>query len=211
MKRRSKIVILIFILLIPAAIYIFLRSFGQNEFSVPIYNADGELETISIDADNNPNHHKVVFNNLIDKDGHPVDTNMFLNKIVILDLAISHEKVERDNYQINRIADIFKDENAIHIIRIINTDQARIINTKEHEAEHRENISLINMDRSTILEIADVKLGLEMHTEDKKGMKQLILLDEEKRIRGYYNLNDFDDVDRLVLEVKILLNLMHNV
>jgi hypothetical protein len=211
MRTTRKIVILALVLLIPAAIYIFLQSFGQNEFTVPIYNAEGEIEAFISNENNSQDYHKVSFNDLINKELYPTDTKLFAEKIIVLDLVISGEETNNYDYQISRIADIFKDDESVHIVRIYNKDHERNANEKVPETEFRKNISIINEGLNTLLRAAKAQLGLDMTSVETVAENHLVLLDDEKRIRGYYNLNDFDDVDRLILEIKILLNGIHNV
>lgn len=40
-----------------------------------------------------------------------------------------------------------------------------------------------------------------------KASDNAVLIDSQKRIRGQYNLNDLDEADRLIMEIKILLKL----
>ena len=202
---------LVFILLIPATIYVFLRTFGQNEFSVPIYNANGGIEAYVSDMNNSPAHHKVLFNDLINADGNPIDTDIFINKIIILDVVKVSDEIDKRNYQLNRISDIFKDENSVHIIQFSEENSRLLANEKADTDIYKNNISFLNMDPKAISEMATVQLGLDSSTLEVKAKNHLILLDNKQRIRGYYNLNDFDDVDRLILEIKILLNQIHNV
>lgn len=211
MRHIRKIVILALILLIPAAIYIFLQSFGQNKFTVPIYNEDGEIEVFISNEDNNQNYHKVSFNDLINREHYPIDTKLFTDKIIVLDLVISGEETSNNDYQIIRIADIFKDDESVHIVRIFNKDHERNANEKVHETEYRKNISIINEGLNTLQRMAKAQLGLNMTSVETVAENHLVLLDDEKRIRGYYNLNDFDDADRLILEIKILLKGIRNV
>jgi hypothetical protein len=211
MRQTRKIVLLALVLLIPAAIYIFLQSFGQNEFTVPIYNADGEIEAFISNENNSQDYHKVSFNDLINKELYPTDTKLFAEKIIVLDLVISGEETNKYDYQISRIADIFKDDESVHIVRIFNKDYEQTVNEEELETGPKKNISIISEGLSTLLRMAKVQLGLNLTSVETVAHNHLVLLDDEKRIRGYYNLNDFDDVDRLILEIKILLNGIHNV
>jgi len=210
MRQIRKIVILALILLIPAAIYIFLQSFGQNEFTVPIYNEDGEIEVFISNEDNNQNYYKVSFNDLINRELYPIETKLLADKIILLDLAISNGENSNNDYQIVRIADIFKDDESVHIIRIFNKDHEQEANERVPEAEYRKNISIIK-GHNTLLRTAKAQLGLDMTSMETIAENHLVLLDAEKRIRGYYNLNDFDDADRLILEIKILLKGIRNV
>jgi hypothetical protein len=208
MKKNWKIIVLFLILLIPAGIYIFLQTFGQNEFTVPVYNSDGEIESIVTGTDIDPDQHMVSLDVLIDDS--LVDRKLISEKVILLDLNVIPEQTTRDNYQINRLADIFRSHGSVHIIRIFSTNQERTNNFSYDETEDKENVSNFNVDYQTFRNIAKTQLGIELDGEEGFA-NQLVLLDENKRIRGYYNLNDFEDIDRLILEVKILLNRVDNV
>jgi len=208
MRKNWKIVVLVLILLIPAGIYIFLQTFGQNEFTVPVYNADGEIQSIVTGIDHVPDQHMVSMDELID-DSY-VDRELISEKIILLDLNVFDKETQPDSYQINRLADIFRTHGSVYIIRIYSTNNDRISNPGIDEAEDRENVSNINVDIEILRNIAKTQLGINLDVKEN-FTSQLVLLDEKKRIRGYYNLNDFEDIDRLILEVKILLNRVDNV
>lgn len=64
-------------------------------------------------------------------------------------------------------------------------------------------------------EFPDTKLKLISNTDVNfkncafllKASDNAVLIDSKKRIRGQYNLNDLDEADRLIMEIKILLKL----
>jgi hypothetical protein len=47
--------------------------------------------------------------------------------------------------------------------------------------------------------------------QDNNIFEHIILFDSRKRVRGLYKLRDFEEMDRLILEIKILLKQNQNV
>ena len=204
MRNRWKIIVLVLILLIPAALYVFLRVFGQNEFSVPIYNSDGEIESIVSKADNFSGDHKVSLDALF---GENISgKEQIKNKVVILDMLVAGEKRENEVNQINRIADIFDIDESVHILRIIPVDQEGLYDDSSfYHVKNRKNISDLRVEPEVLKNFTNSQLGLDPGHMESFSVHRIVLIDEENRIRGYYNPGDFNDIDRLILEVKILL------
>jgi len=211
MKRGGKIIILAFVLLIPAAIYIFLRTFGDNEFTVPIYNADGTIETLASENSNISNPLTVNFTNLYDPQGHLINQEILTDKIIILDLVMISDDIKKRDYQLQRISNLFRDENTVLFLRIFEVgiesgfEEVILRNTR------KEHVKIFYAALSTMLEMSQFKQSHDVDSSGLDTFDQLVLLDNKKRVRGYYSVNDFDDIDRLILEIKILLSQKQNV
>ena len=82
MRKGIKILILTSILLTPAAIYIFLQSFGQNEFDLPLISEEG--------SNGDPDPKVFSFEELYDSNGIKVDQDSFASDIVVLEFISSH-------------------------------------------------------------------------------------------------------------------------
>jgi protein SCO1/2 len=204
MKYPWKITALVLILLIPAAIYIFLRTFGHNEFSIPIYNADGEIEPVVIETEHLDGHHVVSYDILLDSS--PMAREQFINKIVILSIEVSGGEFTQGTYQTNRIAGKFAVDESVYIIRIMPDDIKEYREDEEYGVDYGNKISNLKIGSEYLEDFCNTQLGLSLEPRGSLSLNRLILLDRKSRIRGYYNPDDFDDVDRLILEVKILLN-----
>ena len=103
------------------------------------------------------------------------------------------------------------DENVVLFLRIYETGIESIskgVNIRDSRKEH---VKIFYAASSTMLEMLQFKVSHDIHTSDIETSNQLVLLDNKHRVRGFYNVHDFEDIDRLILEIKILLNQKQNV
>lgn len=189
--------ILTSILLAPGAIYIFLQSFGQNEFDLPLFSEDGSS------GDLDP---KVFsFEELYDSDGIKVDEDCFASDIVVLEFISSQSDQKKRDFQIKRISDIFKDEKSVRIIRIFvgeNHAGSVVLGSTDQPLE---NISLLYTGDIEISKMIPYIFSTDESPGSSTEYNKMILLDNKKRVRGSYSIYDFEEIDRLILEIKILL------
>lgn len=197
MRKGIKILILTSILLAPGAIYIFLQSFGQNEFDLPLFSEDGS------NGDLDP---KVFsFEELYDSDGIKVDEDCFASDIVVLEFISSQSDQKKRDFQIKRISDIFKDEKSVRIIRIFvgeNHAGSVVLGSADQPLE---NISLLYTGDIEISKMIPYIFSTDESPGSSTEYNKMILLDNKKRVRGSYSIYDFEEIDRLILEIKILL------
>jgi hypothetical protein len=154
-----KKVILIIALLVPIGIFIFLKMFGKNEFSIPVYYETG--------VENPPANCKreyqapylvpaAVLNN-VDWNGRPV--------LIVIDSSRSV--------------------------------QSSLTGLDEDLAAEVQTIFLSGKDEYLVeLYACDLLL---------KEPWTTVLVDDQRRIRGYYDPETREEVDRLIVELKILL------
>jgi hypothetical protein len=58
--------------------------------------------------------------------------------------------------------------------------------------------------QAKVLDLAQCGFGLEI-TPEARPLNTIVLVDGQKRIRGYYDIADPKEADRLELEIRILL------
>ena len=197
MRIGLKILILTVILLIPAGIYTFLKIFGHNEFDLPVYSED------VLDGDHDLN--LLSFDGLYDIDGSKVDLNSFGEKIIIMEFVSFHSEHKEQDYQIRRISDIFRDEKSVRILRVfVNGDHSGSNAVKLIDQPER-NISILYTGHNEMNRMMQSIMSSDDNPGSTNGYNQMLLLDNEQRIRGSYLMTDFEEIDRLILEVKILL------
>jgi hypothetical protein len=157
MKR----VILFFALIFPIGLFVFLRYFGKNEFTIPVY-----FET---EAPEIPEGCKTT---------------------IPLPYAVSEAALHSLGWK-GTSALIVSDTSAVtkrelnQLTQDLNSDNFKII--------------FINGVDPVVTEICRCELLL-------NSPWTAVLIDQEKKIRGYYMPNSREEFDRLTVELKILLN-----
>ncbi len=176
MDKTIKILFLIAALVIPSMVYIFLRGFGENKFEIPVYYPNGlTIEGCSSDTSTT---HLVKFENY---------------KLQGAQLFYFPKWVNSNEFyrQCERI--MAKPYQVVFIAIADTTLQSKLGNT------------LVVADENQLFNIANCALVLGQEVAIAKPIfNRLVLVDAKKRIRGYYNGADLEDMDRLDIELDIL-------
>lgn len=208
--KKPKILILLFTLSFPVILYLFLRSYGENEFALPVFF---ESEERMYCNDSSATAKSLQVFNLNQKD------TMSLNDVYKTDFKVIHLPNNQDSEiqalknELNRVLNTFN-ELSISIISLDSYDANR--------GRLKEYSNFLPHDRTkTYLYSGNEKAKYVncvyvFPTEDWNGMhpseqtipidNTLVLLDKENKIRGYYNGYETKEVDRLILEIRVLLS-----
>lgn len=184
MRSIKKAGIVILILTIPASIILFLHGFGTNEFNLPVYYQNGLPDSLGCDAEKRNTIHTVSL------ETRGASASVFY--VIANDQLFKEELV--------RVIENFPDLSVnVHILGAGIKGKKEIItylNTLRI-SESRFNFidTALNENRIRLCE-----LGL---TNDKP-ITSAVLCDKDGAIRGYYDLNDREEVDRLILEIRVL-------
>lgn len=152
-----KKVILIIALLFPIGVFVFLRFFGKNEFTIPVYFESG-IESIPTACNRNYQSPYLVSDSLLKNfgwSGRPV--------LIVADTAIQSELRRLDEELSAEIQTIYLSGDTNYLDQVFRCDL------------------LLQKPWTTVL------------------------LDDQRRIRGYYAPNTREEMDRLIVELKILL------
>jgi len=197
--------VLTILLLTPAAIYIFLQVFGHNEFDLPFYSEEGELDASSSSSVSDLNPMIFSFEELRDSNGIKVGQDRFAGDIIVLEFSSALSDHKKRNYQIKRISSIFRNESSVRIVRVFvngnHSGNEQLSTTENQEPD----ISILYADLSELNKMIQFEISSNESTEGVKEYDKILLLDKQHRIRGNYSADDFEEIDRLILEVKILL------
>jgi len=186
MSKILKAGILLVTLAIPALLFIFLHGFGENRFNVPVYYENGVDSTF---ADCSWSH--------------PFRVSEF-NKRVILNRHISligfAENISYDPDYLNRITVDFENFPNVQTVLIAKSDSLEVLSKTELAGLSNKKLLLsyaTNFDE--LLACSFVINRLKVNT------LPLVLIDGDRRIRGYYQLPDDEEFDRLIAELNILI------
>jgi protein SCO1/2 len=205
MRKGIKVLVLMCILLTPAAVYVFLKAFGHNEFDLPFYSEEGKLETTSFSSNTDSDPKIFKFEELFDSTGKKVDQDSYANDIIILEFVSSQSDRKKRDFQIKRISDIFQAEESVRILRVFTDNnhsgsiQVKIVDQPER------NISVLYTGDNEMTKMIKSIISADNNQGSGATYDIMLLLDNQQRIRGSYAIHDFEEIDRLILEVKILL------
>lgn len=201
-KGRLKLFLLLVMLAVPVIFFLFLKGFGENHYSVPVYYQHGVPSDTS-DCHFEDREHVVNMMTFWDDQSQNPKRNIFDKKLSVIDIDVqSVNPSDKAGYPLNRVADHFSKESAVQFILIrtgpnINQDKQSTTNDRFID---------IYVNKEKITEFARCELIL-LDFPDKivPGTRRFVLVDPGGRIRGYYPESDFDEIDRMILEMKIIL------
>ncbi len=182
-------------LAIPVAVFLFLKIFGENKYEVPVFFENGiegcpdaaqphtvNLELLKVSLKN----HSVI--SLLDSNENDA------NRAFVTELV--------------RIQDAFYGKTEPQFILLTNSrsveTQAAMLAFCKVNGLNPEHTILLNLNAAEKKDFTECGLGL--GKPDVGQHTDLILIDDEGRIRGFYPRNDKEETDRLILELKILKN-----
>ncbi|WMN10698.1 hypothetical protein QYS49_35700 [Marivirga salinae] len=208
--KKSKILILLFTLTFPVILYLFLRSYGQNEFALPVFFENAEKKFCN-DSTVKSNSVQVFSLNLQD--------SFKLEDIYNADFKIIHfpnpqdSEIQTLKNELNRVFNTF-DELSINLLSFeaITNKMGEMKVSKAFLPGQRSETYLYPTAEKDVF----VNCIYAFPTQDWEGEHPteeiiafdhtLVLLDEENRIRGYYDGYETKEVDRLILEIRVLLS-----
>lgn len=201
--KSKKILILAVTISFPVLLYLFLRFFGQNSYDLPVYfqqegiachEMKGEIklfkssipsDTFSIQEVFTDQLNLIIFPN-INTDNQPLKNEL---SRVVQNLST---KVDL------RIIGFYTD--SVNTNNMFSISDLDIINYKTSVSDYQ---CLINCH----FKLPNTQfLGDHPAEEEWSTSEIVMLLDEGQNIRGYYNGFETKEIDRLILEINVLLS-----
>jgi protein SCO1/2 len=215
----KKLVILVFILIIPGFLYYLLVKKGKNRYHpLPVYGPKVLAKTFhKVRGVQIPDtiFHTLNDFNLLDQDGQPVSFKTFDDKIFVANFFYSHcpGVCNTINGYIDSLARNYAKNPMVEFASItvdpINDTPAALKAYSRKFADWGPKWFFLTGDTTAIYSLA--RKGFLVNAVDAgKGdyiySDKLILIDTHKRIRGYYSGTSLTDVTRLNDEIKVLLS-----
>ncbi|UXP32877.1 hypothetical protein N6H18_02760 [Reichenbachiella agarivorans] len=193
--KLFKSIALALLLFLPAGVYLFLQGFGENKFEIPVYYQTGLDTLTTCGRIMVPQQYYVEPNVAID--------SLIKRKTTLYDFGLLSDarfRSERNNLMSFLMK--YMGEDRIQLVSLYAQDSIQRI-------EGYPMIQYIRAEASVITAFSSCQLisHITLSTEGiLQQIPQLVLVDEQDRIRGYFNPSDLEDIDRLNTEVYILLN-----
>lgn len=207
---------LLLILVIPVFIYLFLQSFGSNSYAIPVFYEEG-VESSLEHCEFSKGQHFVPDFTMTSHDNEEIAGELMENKITVVDFFFTScpDICPVMSSELGRVNEIFKDKTAVQIFSFTvdpayDTPQVLNAYAKEYGAEGGQ-WKFLTGEKEEIYSLA--RCGFLLPVQDGDGSKadfihseKIILVDGQKRIRGYYDGTDREEIDRLITEINILLD-----
>jgi protein SCO1/2 len=209
--------VLICILMIPVLIIVFLKTFGTNHYEIPVLFEDGVENPFQECELNESGQHYIPEFLLTTQDNEYRGKQEMVNKITIVDFFFTScpSICPIMSTEMERVNDAFRNESDVQIYSISldpDFDTPEIL--KEYAERHNATPGkwfFLTGSRENIYNLA--RCGFILPSIDGYGepddfvhSDKFVLVDQLGRIRGYYSGTNRDEVDRLILETKILLH-----
>jgi protein SCO1/2 len=214
----KKIVILVFILIIPGFLYYLLVKKGQNRYHpLPIYGPKALAKTTHRKGNKDvPDtiFHQLGDFHLQDQNGKPVSPKTFDDKVFVVDFFYTHcpDVCNTMNGYVDSLARNYAKNTMVYFasISVDPRDSVKTLNKYSKQfADNGPKWLFLTGDTSTVYKLARKGFlvnALQMNQKDFIYSDKLMLIDSHKRIRGYYSGTSFTDITRLNDEIKVLIS-----
>jgi len=197
----KKAFILAILLSLPVAVFLFLKFYGENTYEVPVYHVSEHQECG--DSGVLQNVHMVVSGN-----GLVHLTSHASNAFRVIALVDEHIQPVTDQHvmQLARVYDVFFESGDVQLLSIAAPSISHSYLDEYLQAMDRHvadksywNLGYVKEDNDYMALLA-CALGL----QGRDDKTDLVLMDGDGKIRGYYNSLDEEETERLILELRIL-------
>jgi len=220
MKLTWKTGILLLLVAVPVFLIAFLHQFGKNHFKLTTYFAKDIVEKV-VDGKTvyDTTFHQVPPFRFTSSDNEIVTEKTTAGKIYVADFFFTTCPgiCPIMSSQLRRVQEAFLDNPDILILSHTvdpETDSLPVLQAyaKRHKAI-KDKWYFLRGDNDQIYELAQkgyyisaLEDANETGTDRFVHSDKLILVDKDRHIRGFYNGTDEKEVDRLILEIKVLLS-----
>ncbi|MEO8886883.1 MAG: SCO family protein [Mucilaginibacter sp.] len=217
-RLLKKIIILGLILALPGFLYYLLTAKGKNRYKpLPIYGPKQVAKTgHKVHGQFIPDtiFHKLADFNLTDQYGKPVSLASFDKKIVVYNFFYTNggEQSNKINSAADSLAAIYSRNKMVYFVSVsVDPERDKGTALKSYADENTPVYAqrlFLTGDTTTIYKFARKGLlvdALQLGKNNFIYSNQLILVDSDKRIRGYYSSVMTDDITRITDEIKVLI------
>lgn len=202
MKKNSTILFFAIVLAFPISAFVFLNWYTNHLTQLPKYGSvDQRLKKIQ----------------LVDQDNHPFSFSEWENKIVVTDFFFTHcpTVCPRMTTNMSKVQKAFKNDPVVFLSSFSIDPERDSAAQLKHFAEQQgldiSNWKLLTGNKKEIYLLARNSFKI-VATDGDGGpndfihSEKLVLVDREKRIRGYYDGTSDKEIKQLILDIKKLKN-----
>lgn len=203
MSKYAKAGLLILTLVIPALIFTFLRFFATNHYNIPYYHPALDSSGEFVMSGRDTVFYKVGGFRAFGVNGDVLSEDLFDRKLSVIAytpyLCDDGCKLVIENLE--RIYELTKNIGSLQIVSVCDSISLGLSNSSAVNNDMGWLVAQVG--KGDLSEVLDINLRLETGRKGA-GVGKLMLVDEQRHIRGYYDGFDNDEIDRLMAEIKIL-------
>jgi protein SCO1/2 len=203
MRKSQKIGLLLLLLAIPIFFVLFFELFSTSHYAVPVYYENG-IDSLQ-ECEPSSNVHQINYSE--EQNGiTPVMGSLSISEKLTVVYPLPSDCDTRCQFlleELSRLQNIFDPETLLQFLFIADTaasTQNQIVNTFN---QNRLGWSLLGGTEADITSFLQCELVLPRAAIPIE--ETIVLVDEQRQIRGYYQGTSTEEVDRLIAEIKILL------
>jgi len=219
-NKTLKAVILIALLVIPAFVFIFLKTYGENQFSLPYYfpeeNELGKIKT----SDGDTLYYRIPDIDLVDVNDRKLKLSSFDSKLKVLGFyePTCDSLTSLFLKNIGRVNETFKKDEKIKFLFI---DVTNDYENSQEQLKFQEDRIASGMNLNFVkgkgedfdqmierVEFVTDSLNETNACETLRVKYNVLLLDNEDKVRGIYSAFDLNEIERLRLEIKVLKDIL---
>ena len=214
----KKILILVLILALPGFLYYLLTVKGKNRYHpLPKFGPKEIAKTTHrVKGKDIPDtiYHTLGNFNMVDQDGKPVSPKTFDGKIFVANFFYTHcpTVCSAMNANMDSLAQAWAKNSMVYFASITvdpERDSVKALNSYAKKFTASPKWLFLTGDTGTIYSLARQGFlvnALKVNKDDFIYSDKLVLIDQHKRIRGYYSGASLTDVIRLNDEIKVLIS-----
>ena len=208
--------VLLCILLIPVLIIVFLKTMTTNSYDIPIYYETG-VDNPLMECDFVENEqHRIPSFDFTNQYNEKWGSEDMKGKVTVVDFFFTScpSICPVMSTEMERVNDVFRDVDDVQIYSIsidpeYDTPEVLMEYATLHQAT-KDKWHFLTGDKDVTYDLARCGFILPAMDggdvpDDFVHSDKFVLVDEEGRIRGYYSGTNREELDRLILEIKILL------
>ena len=203
MNRIVKGGILLIMLAIPVCIIIFLHSFGRNEYTLPVFYENG------LDVCNTTTApHTIPDFSFFSPVAGKISSDVLEDRITVVNFFSAACKGECPDI-FDALANLQNNFSSDEPVKILSISAGLILKdtldafVQKYKSDPAKWLYLMEK-QAKVRDLAQCGFGLD-DTAEGHPLDTVVLVDHQKRIRGYYKIVDPKEADRLELEIRILL------
>ena len=198
--KWTKSLLLLLLLGMPVALYLFLQGFGENQYTIPIFYENGVEHPLPGCGNHNGLHFADTY---ISKTACDLWRCKASEKKLKLFSFALEDCPTNQMEEFARVSNIFRDQDMLQSVTLSLSPEVESAAIYDQMHLYGElpmwSWWSFHPDAKEF-----VRCGLRLEV-DCTITEQLVLLDSQYRVRGYYQIANTQDLDRLVTEIQILL------